>query len=342
MGKFNIQTLRHTHLKKKGPIHKVDHRGIHRARPGHTFIISDSAQIEPRCLNYLSGNWKFLDACAHKSVYQAAAEFEGVWTPGQGELKKMNPVLYALKKASTLALGYNAGFIKFVEMTPGYLKPPLTVYDVIGCECTVAEWEDFIGYTKYIDKRNHTNELRRFLASREDDRERKLYCRSYHTVKQWRLRNPHAVKQWNLMQSLMTEAIANKEDMLELILPSGRPLRYYKPRLVKVDGDMKMFAYRTMHPKRSHRDLRLTYGGLITENCTQAFARDVFCWQYVQICEAGISVLWTMHDELIAEVPVSKADVAYEFIKKTMQTSPPWAARLPVNCDIKIVERYEK
>jgi DNA polymerase len=79
------------------------------------FVICDLAQIEPRCLAYLSGNWALLERiAAGESIYEAHARGTMHWTGGP--LKKENPRLYGLAKARVLGLGYQCAAERFVDV----------------------------------------------------------------------------------------------------------------------------------------------------------------------------------------------------------------------------------
>ena len=108
----------------------VDIRRMLIPRPGHVFVICDLAQIEPRCLAYLSGNWPLLERiAAGESIYEAHARATMGWSGGP--LKKENPRLYGLGKARVLGLGYQCAAEKFV-----------TVARIMGgIEITLAEAE---------------------------------------------------------------------------------------------------------------------------------------------------------------------------------------------------------
>ena len=97
----------------------VDIRRMLIPRPGHVFVICDLAQIEPRCLAYLSGNWPLLERiAAGESIYEAHARATMGW-PG-GPLKKENPRLYGLAKARCISEGTlvltNHGYIPIEQV----------------------------------------------------------------------------------------------------------------------------------------------------------------------------------------------------------------------------------
>lgn len=83
------------------------------------------------------------------------------------------------------------------------------------------------------------------------------------------------------------------------------------------------------------------YGGKLTENITQACARDVFgehCIALEDTFGAG-TVLFTAHDEAITEVDTS---VQAGDVKHVMSQCPPWLEGCPIAADAKEVAHYTK
>ena len=114
---------------------------------------------------------------------------------------------------------------------------------------------------------------------------------------------------------------------LYIRLPSGRELAYYKPylapgmfgeelRFIGVDGQ-------TGKPRRDK-----LYGGLLSENCCQGIARDVMVDGMNQLRAAGYTVVCTVHDEVILEVPNGFGSV--KSVEGIMSRRPSWAATLPL------------
>jgi hypothetical protein len=110
---FNIQNL------NKEKDFDVDVRRMLIPRDGCVFVICDLAQIEPRCLAYLCGDWALLERiAAGESIYEAHARATMGWTGGL--LKKENPALYALAKARCIGLGYGAAAATFQNVARIY------------------------------------------------------------------------------------------------------------------------------------------------------------------------------------------------------------------------------
>jgi DNA polymerase bacteriophage-type len=49
-----------------------------------------------------------------------------------------------------------------------------------------------------------------------------------------------------------------------------------------------------------------------------------------------------IHDEIVLEVPEEDAEAAAARLVQTMCTPPPWAAGLPLNAEVAIMDRYGK
>lgn len=114
-GRFNCQNM------PRGAMYGVDLRPMFMAKPGHTFVIADYAQIEARFLLFWVGNKPMLDLMrSGKSVYQAYAEAVGLAKPGV-DLKHTDPDKYKYAKAcftpETLVLT-SSGYKPIVRVMP--------------------------------------------------------------------------------------------------------------------------------------------------------------------------------------------------------------------------------
>ena len=137
-------------------------------------------------------------------------------------------------------------------------------------------------------------------------------------------------------------------------LPSGRFLWYYRPsvRMGKTPWgqEKEEFVYWGEHPKTREWCQLKTYGGGITENATQAVARDLMFHGWANAEAAGFPVVFKVHDELVAEVAdpdqggwatESHKEILDRFIAAMCRT-PDWARGCPVQAEGWVGRRYRK
>lgn len=144
----------------------------------------------------------------------------------------------------------------------------------------------------------------------------------------------HAETYLNAMSTNRSYSFGNGcvETMLDgIYLPNGMMIRY--PDLQRgTDG----FTYSGKRGKRTN-----IYGGKVIENLIQALARIIVGYQMIKISRHYPIVL-TVHDSIVSLVPESEADHARELFEAYMKMTPPWAADLPVACEVKIGDTYDK
>jgi DNA polymerase family A len=274
-------------------------------RPGKKFVIWDFSQIEPRCLAWLVGAEDFLDMVRNGfSVYEAHARARLGWTGG--DLKSENADLYRMAKAQVLGLGYGCGIQKF----------PAVAWSMARLRITHEESEKAV----YGYRRDNPG-----IAGNG-----------------W---NGGPVGIWSKLQRLCVEA-AKSTDPLEIDLPNGETMRYFGvEQYTRYDEQGKgRFCYKANkvlgdpNPK-GPKDI---YGGKLTENVTQRFARDLLAEAILRIERAGMPVCFHSHDELIAEVDTADAKDAYIEGTRLMEIVPEWAAGLPIGASGGVYDRYCK
>ena len=84
------------------------------------------------------------------------------------------------------------------------------------------------------------------------------------------------------------------------------------------------------------------YGGLLAENLTQAFARDIFMDRVAAVTEKGYEVILRVHDEVVCVVDEATAEDARKEIESIMSTTPEWCKTLPVGAEADVMKRYAK
>ncbi len=328
--------------------HRLDIRSCLTPAAGKKFIIADLSQIEPRVLNWIIGNREFLLNCAAgQSPYEAAARADGAWTKPESlkaaaKTDKSAASLYALYKARILSLGYQAGWRKFIDMAHGYVGDEV-FRQIFEAPVSERDEADFIRYLQYLVDKMANRDARRDLrlinellsgATVEDGITRtdlNTWVNSWLQVTAFRQANPLLTdKKTGLWSRLGSEFDGSMKDGLyELPLPSGRSLFYFDL------SDVRGTTARRIRGGKPDR----VYSGLITENFTQAIARDCFAHCILQLECAGMPIVFHVHDEAILEVDES---VTVDDVLKVMRQVPAWAAGLPVDAEAEEAACYKK
>ena len=169
----------------------------------------------------------------------------------------------------------------------------------------------------------------------------------------YRAANPRIAKFWADMDRAMRNRSGRVGEyisihprangLVTIKLPSGRELFYHKLHFRTVNKfDKEVEALHFLDPK-SHRAVIPTYGGRLTENVTQAVARDVLAHALVNLDKENVAVVAHVHDEVIAE-----GGVTVERMKELMGAgpgnplAPPWADGLPLAAEGYYCARYRK
>src|SRR6185295_15842997 len=95
---------------------------------------------------------------------------------------------------------------------------------------------------------------------------------------------------------------------MRIRLPSGRDMIYHQIRVTQDDQGRDQLVFMGVDPKTKRWSEQRTYGGKLVENIVQAIARDVMAESMLELDAAGIPLVGTVHDELLAEVPEAEAD----------------------------------
>ncbi len=164
-------------------------------------------------------------------------------------------------------------------------------------------------------------------------------------VDAWREANPHIVSYWWDMERAAVQTLKTHEatvvgsnnstgsrirfsysnGTLWMTLPSGRKLAYIKPRMQpNTSGRMSLnFECVGTNNKWSREE---TYGGKLTENATQAIARDILAEAMLRMENAGMDIVGSVHDEVIIEAPIGKYTV--DEVCRLMSVNPEWCKNL--------------
>lgn len=133
-------------------------------------------------------------------------------------------------------------------------------------------------------------------------------------VTQWRQASPTIPKFWRDTENAAKNALQNPgrtytlpcgvkylrdADALRCRLPSGRILSYWGARL-DIDGSVCFMGQNQTTRKWEKTE---TWGGKLVENIVQAYARDCLAVALLRLDEAGYQIVFSVHDEIIAEEP---------------------------------------
>lgn len=264
------------------------------AEPGKTFHVCDFSAIEARVIAWLAGeDWVLEVFRSGRDIYcETASRMFRVPVEKHGQ----NAELRQKGKIATLALGYGGG-VSALEAMGG----------------------SRLGLTEKEEKE---------------------------IVKLWRDSNPRIVKMWAIIEKAAITAIKTGENvtvhrgivigrrwgMLTITLPSGRTICYPRAKVgIEYNdgwrGDHEIIEYEGLNQTtKKWQDIR-TYGGKLTENVVQAVARDILGVVILRAREAGLNIVFHIHDEIVVEATAeqSLADVEALFSKPIA-----WCRDLPL------------
>lgn len=127
----------------------------------------------------------------------------------------------------------------------------------------------------------------------------------------------------------------DEDGFLVCTLPSGRELFYYNPRREEKNGRERLTYSSTLGTTVVREE---TYGGKLVENLVQATARDVLVDGMFALEQAGMPIVATVHDEIIAECDGDRMEEGIELLTKTQ----PWSSGLPLAVEGFVCRRYRK
>lgn len=177
-------------------------------------------------------------------------------------------------------------------------------------------------------------------------------------VGSYRKKHPKIVQFWGDVERCAITAVQRKSNIerpiilrnlsfymdgqwLCIRLPSGRPMRYYRPKVVPVEkfGNPSLqLQYKTEF--RGRLVSESSYGGKLVENLTQAIARDLLVNGMFQAEAHGYPVYGTVHDEIITEQYPHEGSV--HELEKIICIKPEWADGIPLAAEGFESGRYRK
>lgn len=323
---------------------------------GHVFVTADYNAIEARVLAGLCGEtWAQEEFRGQGKIYEATAEQMGFMVKAQllaglaacdkcGKDTCVYCVIRNKSKVSNLALGYAGGAGALVTMGA----------EGAGIDCgnyrdLNAEWKEAGKPGKFHEWERDRHDYPELLRIRDLYRDA-----SPMTVRFWKL----CAKAWDVAALNGKGARFGDGQVLamvrdgrhnRLVLPSGRSIWYRFARSHQSDTDPDRVERRTFIGKgMGVGHVRTdTHGGKLTENVTQAVARDVLFDLLLRIEEKTAEgwparTVLHVHDEVVLEVPTKHAEQVLADTVGMMSQPPEWGKFLVVKGEGKIMERYGK
>lgn len=316
-------------------------RGCIVAPKGRRLVVADLSNIEGRVLAWLAHEtWK-LQAFRDCDEGRGADIYKLTYSRTFGvEVADVNKKRRQVGKVLELGLGYGGGAMAFLNYAQVYNLDLSEVVNHVFGSFPKAEIERSTDTWEFFKSRGQV-----------DVSMRRTFIAIDAVKNAWRRANPQIVKLWGSLASGLSTLVGGSAKaarvgdlcammrgrMLLVRLPSGRYIGY-PAATATGNGTFKYFAVNQSTRRAGFVD---TYGGKLTENITQAVARDVLV-SSMPVAEAlGYEIVLSVHDELITEAPDSPEYTAAE-LSQIMSTAPAWASDLPLNAAGFEAYRYKK
>lgn len=170
-------------------------------------------------------------------------------------------------------------------------------------------------------------------------------------VTAWRKANPNIVRFWWDVDWAAQRAVKDRttagthgisfeyrSGMLFVTLPSGRKLCYVKPRIERNRFGSESVTYEGIGTNKKWERIE-SYGPKFVENIVQAISRDILCYAMRRLDAAGLSMVMSVHDEVVIE---AYQGVSLEAVCRCMGETPPWAEGLMLRADGYVCPFYKK
>lgn len=268
--------------------------------PGHKFLVADFSAIEARVVAWCAGEqWRMDAFAAGRDIYcESASKAFHIPVEKHG----VNAAYRAVGKTLELACGYGGSVGAMLAFNA----------DKLGM--TEQEMKD--------------------------------------AVVAWRTASPHIVDLWRSLERAavrcVLKCVSTKESaevvstvgqqikfkcepgILWMVLPSGRRIAYWDPRVEDDNEGHKVLSYMGNDQKQNKKWTRIrTFGGKLTENLVQAASRDCLKETLIRLTDAGFDVRGHVHDEVIVTEPIGGRTA--EDVCNIMRMPIDWAPGLVLN-----------
>ena len=299
------------------------------APEGHSLVVGDLSQIEPRVLAWLADYDDMLDIFRAGGDPYAAFGAQMFNIPGL--TKESHPDLRQSAKSALLGCGYGLGWASFAaQLLVGFLGAPPQRYDKafakkLGVDKTYVE--------RFIDWQDNVDKMLEIPHTCTDD-ELLTHCvAAKKIIDIYRATAYPVVGFWEMCSSLLVSALyegrAHTHKCItfrkeEIVLPNGMSLRYPNLRQEKDKDGKTNWVY--------GEDGTKLYAGKITNNIVQGTARIVMTDGMLRVAKR-YPIAGTVHDELIAVVPEAEAADAKTWVLAQMTMEPKYMPGIPLDAD---------
>ncbi|MBO1563536.1 bifunctional 3'-5' exonuclease/DNA polymerase family protein [Yersinia pseudotuberculosis] len=304
-------------------------RGCIVAPEGKKLVVSDLSNIEGRALVWLSGEeWKLqafrdYDAGTGHDLYMLAYARAFNISPDN-----VDKIQRQIGKVMELGLGFGGGVAAFLTfaLVYGLDLDGLAKAALPNVPASIQREAQSWYKASVKQKRTYGLSEQVFIA-----------CDSLKRM--WRNAHPKTVSFWYEIEDTVRRAIAAPRQTftcrklkirrdgswLRIQLPSGRAVCYPGIRI-----DEGKISYMGINSYSRKWQRLKTYGGKLTENVTQAAARDVMANNMPLIEASGYEITLTVHDEVLTEAPDTEQFTS-DKLSELLATNPEWALDLPLS-----------
>lgn len=318
------------------------------AEEGHIFDVADYNAIEARVVMWLAGEMETLNSFdSGAGIYRDMAS-----TIYNKKAEGVTDDERQLGKTVILGGGFGMGFFKFLATLIAWeVKiPDDMINQVIKGNYDELRWK----VEKYFEDINNRKRAKEIDLDPEKDLHRFMFAN--HLISSYRNRFTKITAFWKQIEDTAIAAVMNVNkvipcgkilwmsdgEFLWMKLPSGRKLAYYKPevrRIIKFGRESNTLTFMAVGDKNNWVRQQ-TYGGALTENATQAVARDIMAEAMVRVDNAGYPVVLTIHDEIISETRIGHG--SNEEFCRLLSIRPEWGQDLPLKVAGWRGTRYKK
>ena len=313
------------------------------AAPGKRLGVSDLANIEGRIVAWLAGEqWK-LDAFAAYDRGEGPDLYKLTYARGFGvDVEAVDKKGRTIGKVQELAMGYEGGVGAFITMAAIYAFDPADAFEIVWAQASSDQRASAVASLQ------RDRDLGKFPELGDE-----AYLAADLLKQVWRRLHPRIVMLWRNAIRAAKSAVVHpgkvfkagrlkflkQRDWLLMILPSGRAVCYYKPRIK--NRVLRFWGMQQLDNGQRVWTEIATYGGKIVENATQATARDILAYNMPHIEAAAFELLGSVHDEVITQFSLPRPGAVSD-LNALLARPVGWADGLPLAAEGYESHRYWK